>query len=109
MDPKLLALIQAYEETTARALAHFLQRANMEHPWAWRQMGMPRGGTLMGEPPIRYAFHGIGLHLEIGAEQIDFDFGFDGRTGGFNHWWLQKFAEEHSDRFGEFLEGDRLE
>jgi len=26
---------------------------------------------------------------------IDFDFGFDGRTGGFDEYWLGEFAEHH--------------
>jgi len=30
---------------------------------------------------------------------IDFDFGFDGRTGGFNEYWLGEYAERRMNRF----------
>lgn len=42
-------------------------------------------------------------------EAIDFDLGFDGRTGGFNEYWLREFAEARPGSYPEFLvEPDRL-
>lgn len=99
MDGQLLYLIIQCENDTARAVGIFLTRANLAHPLSWRDNNMPRLGRLEGDPPIRYAFHGAGLRLRIGAEMIDFDFGFDGRTGGFNEYWLGEYAEHRLWRF----------
>ena len=109
LDPKLLELICAFEVETAEALRQFLERADLSHPFNWQQAGLPRKGKLPGQPEIRYAFHGIGLDLRIGKQHLDFDLGFDGRTGGFNHWWLWLFATTHPDRFPEFQDAARLE
>jgi hypothetical protein len=64
---------------------------------------LPLTGQLPGEPAMRYAFHGAGLRLEIDGEIVDFDFGFDGRTGGFNEWWLRQFAEARPSAYPEYL------
>jgi hypothetical protein len=102
MDPRLLELIRAFQSAASGALEVFLERAALPHPFDWRGAGLPRSGTLDGVPPIAYAFHGAGLRLEIGSEEIDFDFGFDGRTGGFNAHWLSEFAERHAREFPDF-------
>ena len=108
MNPRLLALIEAYKAATAAGLAEFLSRAKLRHPFEWREAGLPRQGDLPGSPTLSYAFHGIGLEVTCGDEHIDFDFGFDGRTDGFNDWWLGRFASEHFDEFAEFTDGDHL-
>jgi hypothetical protein len=102
MDPRLLELIRVFQAATSRGLALFLERAALPHPFDWRAAGLPRTGTLAGEPPIEYAFHGIGLRLRLGAEELDFDFGFDGRTGGFNEYWLGEFASQRPAEFPQF-------
>lgn len=109
MDPDLLELIHAFQSATAEALAEFLKRSGLAHPFEWRRAGLPRQGVLAGAPRIRYAFHGAGLDLRIGNRHIDFDFGYDGRTGGFNRGWLQQFAREHPERFARFGDSAHLE
>lgn len=103
MDARLLALIRAYQSATAAALAEFLVRSGLPHPFNWRAAGLPRVGTLDGAPPLHYRFHGAGLAVRPeGGRELDFDFGHDGRTSGFNEWWLSRFVEDSSDAFPEF-------
>lgn len=109
MNVSLQALIEAFETETAEALALFLKRAELSHPFEWRDRGLPRNGRLAGKPEIYYRFHGVGLYLELDGKTIDFDFGFDGRTGGFNSWWLGQFAEQDPKRFSAFLDHKFLE
>ena len=59
-----------------------LQRAGLNSPFEWREAGIARKGYISGRPRIVYRFHGTGLSLRIGRQRIDFDFGYDGRTGG---------------------------
>ncbi|HYW71756.1 MAG TPA: hypothetical protein VE961_12015 [Pyrinomonadaceae bacterium] len=97
-----MKLILAFENETADMLQEFLPRAGLESPFDWREAGLTRRGYLGGRPRIVYRFHGAGLSLRIGRRRIDFDFGFDGRTGGFNEWWLWLFARDRSEEFSEF-------
>lgn len=109
MNASLQALIEAFEIETAEALALFLEHAELSHPFDWRAKGLPQKGTLAGKPELHYRFHGAGLSLKRGEKIIDFDFGFDGRTGGFSSWWLGQFAERNPKRFGAFLDRNVLE
>jgi len=109
MEARLYEVIRDFDRATASALRVFLERAELQHPFTWREAGVPRTGDLPGTPAIRYAFHGAGLWLEIAGEVIDFDFGFDGRTGGFNEWWLGQFVEARPSSYPEYVvDADRL-
>ena len=109
MEGRLYEVIRDFERATTMALQAFLERARLPHPFSWREAGMSRTGQLPGTPSILYAFHGAGLRLDIGGEVIDFDFGFDGRTGGFNEWWLREFAEARPSSYPEYVvESNRL-
>jgi hypothetical protein len=109
MNISLQALIEAFETETADALALFLEHAELSHPFEWRERGLPRKGTLAGKPEIYYRFHGAGLYMKRGGKIIDFNLGFDGRTGGFSSWWLGQFAEQNPKRFSAFLDRNLLE
>jgi hypothetical protein len=109
VEARLYEVIRDFELATAAALQVFLERTRLQHPLGWREAGVSRTGRLPGTPDLRYAFHGAGLRLELGGEVIDFDFGFDGRTGGFNEWWLQQHAEARPSRYPEYaVDPDRL-
>jgi hypothetical protein len=108
MDQKLLELIRAFEDETEEMLRIFLERSGLTSLEEARERGFPRRGYLPGQPRITYKFHGVGLRLRIGRRKIDFDFGFDGRTGGFNEWWLWLFAKDRLARFGEFMDEERM-
>jgi len=102
MDHNLLRLILAFENETADTLREFLHRADLKSPFDWREAGLKRQGYIRGRPRIVYRFHGAGLRLRIGPRRIDFDFGYDGRTGGFNEWWLWLFARDRPEEFSDF-------
>jgi hypothetical protein len=103
MEARLYEVIRDFERATAKALEAFLARAGLQHPFSRQDAGLPRAGQLRGAPPLRYEFHGAGLRLDIAGEVIDFDFGFDGRTGGFNDWLLRQFAEARPSSYPEYV------
>jgi hypothetical protein len=109
MDANLQKLILAFEDETAEMLRTFLERGGREYLEEKSKVGLPRRGYIPGRPRIVYKFHGIGLRLRIGSRKIDFDFGFDGRTGGFNEWWLWLFAKDRPEQFPEFQDKERIE
>jgi hypothetical protein len=108
MEDNLMKLILAFEHETADMLLEFLQRAGLNSPFEWREAGLVRQGYIGGRPRIVYRFHGAGLKLRIGPRRIDFDFGYDGRTGGFDEWWLWLFAKDRSEQFPEFQDHELI-
>ena len=54
---------------------------------------IPQRGILDEQQSISYSFHGIGCCVEFGTVVVDFDFGPNGRSDGFDAWRLQLFAE----------------
>ena len=40
-----------------------------------------------------YSFHGCGLYAKLKDKEIDFDFGDNNRTDGFDAWRLKRFAD----------------
>ncbi len=64
-------------------------------------LGALHGGTLhrAGKLPdgTQYRFHGVGCAVERAGISVDFDFGPEGRTDGFDAWRLHLFAEQFPD------------
>lgn len=54
---------------------------------------IPREGSLGKGKKVRFAFHGVGCCIETDAFVLDFDFGPDDRTDGFDAWRLYHFAQ----------------
>jgi hypothetical protein len=102
MEQRLSKLIRAFEQETAEMLREFLGRAGSRSLRELREAKLPRKGYIAGRPRIVYRFHGVGLELRIGRRHVDFDFGCDGRTGGFDEWRLWAFARERPEEFPEF-------
>ena len=102
MDSRFFALVRAFQQASAEALEAVLLGTGLKHPFDRRAANVPREGTLNGDPPISYAFHGAGLRVQVGGREVDFDFGFDGRTGGFNAYWLSLFADNATEEFPEY-------
>src|SRR5215216_5947890 len=104
MDDRFLALIRTFQNAAESALTEVLRRTGLAHPFERRKAGVPRTGQLEGDPPLTYEFHGAGLRVQVWGREVDFDFGFDGRTGGFDGYWLNKFANDGTEEFPEFRE-----
>lgn len=45
----------------------------------------------------------------MGDTSVDFDFGHDGRTDGFDAWRLWRFAKQFPNRYGTWQELDVVE
>ena len=109
VDPRFLRLIDDFRNAAASALAAVLERTGLSHPFERREAGVPREATLEGDPLLTYAFHGAGLRVQVWGREVDFDFGFDGRTGGFTAWWLTQFAEHGTEEYPEYREARAVE
>ena len=109
VDPRFLGLIDAFRNATASALAAVLERTGLTHPFDRLRAGVPRQATLEGDPALTYEFHGGGLRVQVWGREVDFDFGFDGRAGGFNAWSLTRFAELGTEEYPEYREARTVE
>ncbi len=66
---------------------------------AWRSGGIPKDGVISG---IEFSFHGVGCRATVDGVEVDFDFGPDGRTDGFDAWRLWYFARQNPKRYPQF-------
>jgi hypothetical protein len=64
---------------------------------------IPREGKLADG--AEYSFHGVGCLVDDGKVSVDFDFGPNGRSDGFDAWRLKNFADQVAPDSG----FDRLE
>lgn len=90
-------LIQRYQEAVdgiVSALRHAFKEWDLLG--AQRRGEIPREGTL-GE--LEYWFHGVGCRAIANGTEVDFDFGPDGRTDGFDAWRLWTFARQNAARY----------
>ena len=73
----------------------------------WRQHRIPQRGTL--SDGTQYQFHGKGCSVERDNIGIDFDFGNQGRTDGFDSWRLWLFTEQFPAKYPEFKRREVIE
>lgn len=93
-------LIAEYIKTASTATAQLRSEFGEENLLAgWHQRRIPQRGVL--RDGARYQFHGIGCSVERGKHFIDFDFGYHGRTDGFDAWRLWRFAEQYPKKYPE--------
>ncbi|MBC7890616.1 MAG: hypothetical protein H7Y12_00260 [Sphingobacteriaceae bacterium] len=110
MEPLLLELIQLYQEKVNEVLNIFKQKWGNEFAVTERRrLNIPRMGRFSKYGVKRYGFHGIGLYTNLNGIEVDFDFGPDGRTDGFDWWRLYQFADNFPERFGVFNDSKLVE
>lgn len=110
METLLLELIQLYQGKVNEVLTVFKQKWGNEFPVVGRRhLSIPRVGRFPKYGVKRYAFHGIGLYTNLNGIEVDFDFGPDGRTDGFDWWILYQFADNFPERFRVFNESEVVE
>jgi hypothetical protein len=73
-----------------------------------RERTIPRRGTV-DEHGLTFNFHGIGCLIQQPDAIVDFDFGPNGRIGGFDSWRLLQFLESCNDYDTEQLPKEQLE
>jgi hypothetical protein len=100
MDSRLRSLIVDYLAAVTAAV-DLLKEAGIAMPEsnvAWACNGLPHNGVLPGGVP--YFKHGYGIGVELEAGLVDFDFGQNGETNGFDFWRLAHFA---GDRLSQYI------
>jgi hypothetical protein len=97
----LIDLIRDYTLRTEAAVAQLRSELGVDDLLdGWHRNEFPQRGRL--RDGSEYQFHGIGCSVEQGEVDLDFDFGADGRTGGFDAWRLWRFATQFPDRYPNF-------
>ncbi|CNL07916.1 Uncharacterised protein [Yersinia mollaretii] len=100
MNEKLFRLIVDFQENIQIALK-LMQRSGISMPLSrneWIESNIPNSGELDGG--IKYYKHGAGCLVMLNSGAVDFDFGVLGEIGGFNFWWLIRFAEKNFKDYG---------
>lgn len=92
MDGRLASLITDYLHAVEAAVA-LLEAAGIPRPRsnvAWAVNGIPSAGELPGG--LRYLKLGYGCSVQLPIGIVEFDFGPEGQTNGFDDWRLVVFA-----------------
>ncbi len=100
MNEKLVCLIADFRENVQTALK-LMQRSGIQMPFSrndWIESNIPNTGELDGG--VKYYKHGAGCLIRLSTGEVDFDFGVQGEIGGFNLWWLIRFAGKKLTAYG---------
>lgn len=73
---------------------------------AWREDVVSQSGMVSDE--VEYNLHGIGCCIMFSNREVDFDFGQQNQTNGFDLWRLKKYLNNRAD-LKEQLSSDELE
>lgn len=93
MPNNIVLLIDAYLAAVHEAAEAVKSHLNTSDPLmaVHENLSLRRG---MIDSATEYAFHGFGCLVTRGGKSVDFDFGPNGTTGGFDAWRLLMFARE---------------
>jgi hypothetical protein len=97
MNSDLWQLIDDYLAAVQNAVSR-LQASGVQLPATcqeWAASSLPNRGILAGGLP--YLKHGYGCTVGAGVDEVDFDFGQNGETNGFDGWRLSQFAAATQD------------
>lgn len=106
---KLLVMIADFQAKVAVANRLLQESLNIENTMYWRQAKLAQKGKLHSNGAGEYSFHGIGCWVKTKEFEIDWDYGFEGRTDGFDLWRLYCFAQYTSDDYLEFRDKELLQ
>ncbi len=98
----LYDVAQAYISTVQFAVSLMQQYGFPAPQYAGEWIDYAQGhnrGTLNSDPPIKYFLHGIGCRLDLPSGPIDWDFGYQNRTDGFDAGRLWHFAKNRKEQF----------
>src|SRR6185503_20036599 len=73
---------------------------------ARRRGEIPKNGVING---VEFSFHGAGCLGTVEKIEVDFDFGPDGRTDGFDAWRLWNFAKQKPATYPQFQQQEDVE
>jgi hypothetical protein len=104
----VLPLIRDYQAAVAAAAAAFRAHLDLDHPMHWREHGMSKSGLFGPGNRYTYAFHGPGCTFSDRGQEVDFDFGANGRMDGFDAVRLWHFADERPRQYRAFVDRRQL-
>ncbi|QHM71406.1 DUF6896 domain-containing protein [Mixta intestinalis] len=100
MNENFYLLIVEFQENVQAALK-LMYRSGIKMPSSrseWIESDIPSSGELEGG--VKYYKHGAGCWVGLDSGEVDFDFGLQGKVGGFNAWWLTRFAGNNIETYG---------
>jgi len=101
-------MITEYLQAVEKGLKLFEQKIGRRDILAaWHEGALPREGKLLDD--VEYELHGIGCWLSFPEYEIDFDFGPNGRSDGFDLWKLNKYVKQFAERFPALQKAKQLE
>lgn len=91
-----LNLINEYLNDVRMFIKYFKEKYHREDViLAWRDGDIPQSGNVTDT--IEYELHGIGCCIFFPDREIDFDFGPEMRSDGFDLWRLKKYLNQRPD------------
>ncbi len=104
-----IQFLTLYAETAENACGLLRRYLEIDNPMYWRQSGLAKSGQIGPNMEYEYIFHGTDCKFNFGGSKIDFEFGYDGRVGGFNEWKLLCFAQDGTSNYTQFRNESVLE
>lgn len=93
-------LISEYQVAVRRVVSALRMGFGRDDLLTSRRRGeIPKSGVING---IDFSFHGVGCRGTVDGMDVDFDFGPDGRTDGFDAWRLWNFAKQKPAAYPQF-------
>jgi hypothetical protein len=94
MHTEILQVIKDYLTLTRKYVAELRQEFGQQNLLRGvAAKAIPREGCLDKDKKVKFAFHGVGCCIETDEFVLDFDFGPNDRTDGFDAWRLYHFAQ----------------
>ncbi len=104
LDPLISDFLAKVEEAVSLLEQAFGERCILG---LWRGGAIERCGTVVGD--ITYELHGVGCAVYLPDVCIDFDYGPDGRTDGFDAWRLYLYACERPLDYPQYVDQNVLD
>ena len=97
MEEELLKMIRDFFSDTQIGIKLFENRYNFKPEIVEAKK---RGFALKGSnSQFEYYFHGIGFYIKEENWEIDFDYGYNLRTDGFDEWRLKSYWETRKRKY----------
>lgn len=106
-NKQILNLIKDYQNDVKLFMKLFNEKyARKDIIRAWHDGDIPQNGKVTDT--IEYELHGIGCCVFFPDREIDFDFGPNLRTDGFDLWRLKQYIKQNTNP-GKYPTNDELE
>lgn len=102
-----IMLINEYQVTVQRVVSALRAGFDRDDLLTARRRGeIPKSGVISG---IEFSFHGVGCLGTVDGVEVDFDFGPNGRSDGFDAWRLWNFAKQKPTTYPQFQQREDVE